>query len=401
MAIAALMMLSLGNNLASSLKTVGLLAILLLVFASFNAVLFGFAVRSGRFRELAPFWTASLVFCAISLTGIVLRHDARFFITLYQFFSVVLFFSLAASMRWDRGALGFAVGAMSLIVWFHFALLAAGGFHGSFKGFFTNSNALGAYMALMLFFFAVMVRHGRRKLYWLLAAVMCGAIGYFTETRSVWLLLVTACVFFAGWNFISKSKLRFYATFGLLLAGVLSFIFLYPRLALLDNFKTYNMLMYEYTGKLLLSGREDIWVYLVDRLRDSPWVGFGAGTGPESFAEFTDKVSAHNLYLQIALQTGVLGLCAFLAVLLAVWRLFWNGRDRFVVRLSACFFAAILVHQSFEVTLTQNNMALGLFQWWIAAIGASAAKGEPDRHEHLVHSSILHDPGRDDGNPFV
>ena len=47
----------------------------------------------------------------------------------------------------------------------------------------------------------------------------------------------------------------------------------------------------------------------------------------------------------------------------------YRGQNK-LVRLSAAGFIAILAHQLFEITLVQNQLSIGLFQWVVIATGA-------------------------------
>ncbi|OMD21169.1 hypothetical protein BJP51_32180 [Paenibacillus odorifer] len=149
----------------------------------------------------------------------------------------------------------------------------------------------------------------------------------------------------------------------------MAFVFIYPRLIYWSDFYTINNFVLEHTGKNLYSGRQIIWADLITVVKQNLWIGHGAGTLPSEVSNV--RASSHSFYLQIALQTGILGLSSVLLLLLSVWRIMWHGRYDNRVRLSAAFFIGILYHQSFEVMLTQNNMAIALFQWLILAIGAS------------------------------
>jgi O-antigen ligase len=127
--------------------------------------------------------------------------------------------------------------------------------------------------------------------------------------------------------------------------------------------------MYKYTGKNLLSGRDYIWNILLDLISNKLWLGYGAGALPSHF--FDTDLSSHNLYLQISLQVGILGLILLLIFLYFIWmklRLSLNDKKTALV---ASYFVGIIIYQLFEITLTQNNFGLAIIQWLIIGLGLS------------------------------
>ncbi|MBI4787225.1 MAG: O-antigen ligase family protein [Chloroflexi bacterium] len=69
--------------------------------------------------------------------------------------------------------------------------------------------------------------------------------------------------------------------------------------------------------------RQDIWVQAIYLLRESPLLGIGLG----AFPRVTNVAwpHAHNLFLQVALDTGLLGFGAFVALLAVTARTMWNA----------------------------------------------------------------------------
>ena len=122
-------------------------------------------------------------------------------------------------------------------------------------------------------------------------------------------------------------------------------------------------------GKSLFTGRERLWPFLATLISRHPLLGYGPGALPAAFLD-TDR-SSHSLYLQISLQSGVFGLVLFLLLMGRIWSFYWVGRDDPIVRLSGAFLTGILVHQTFEVSLTQNELPIGLVQWLILGMGVS------------------------------
>jgi len=97
-----------------------------------------------------------------------------------------------------------------------------------------------------------------------------------------------------------------------------------------------------------------------------------AGTEAQSVTGFS--WSSHNLYLQTTLQVGFVGLAALFVLLWVVWRQLWHRRRTPFARVAGAFLVGTLVHQMFEVSLTQVNLANGFLVWLVLAIGSSRAE---------------------------
>jgi O-antigen ligase len=124
--------------------------------------------------------------------------------------------------------------------------------------------------------------------------------------------------------------------------------------------------------------------------REHPWVGFGAGEYGRNIRRFFDEhyyaweainKHIHNLYLQILVETGALGLLGFLAWLaywVAVpWRRFGTLLPGFHRSLLAAMLAGVLaffIHNNFDVLTvftrgTHAAVMLGLGMAWARTVG--------------------------------
>lgn len=121
-------------------------------------------------------------------------------------------------------------------------------------------------------------------------------------------------------------------------------------------------------GKSLETGRQVIWRAAIDEIKESPWVGYGLGALPKSYGSDShyDNLSLHNHHLQWTYQTGLVGLLLFLWLLYRLYRSSLNTKSGAI---SGAFLLALIVQQSFEVVLTQNNLALALAYWGILSYG--------------------------------
>lgn len=122
-----------------------------------------------------------------------------------------------------------------------------------------------------------------------------------------------------------------------------------------------NIISFHYTGKNILSGRHVLWSILFNAIKDRLWLGWGGGALLSNFTDY--NLSSHNLFLQIALQLGLLGLLIFITWLYVVWKEIIKLKYTPYSGITAGFYVSLLITQVFEVTLTQNNISLSLPFW--------------------------------------
>ena len=122
----------------------------------------------------------------------------------------------------------------------------------------------------------------------------------------------------------------------------------------------YNDIVRVYTNKNLLSGRNEVWPYVLNLIHQKPYLGWGGGVDLNDLSPF--NLSSHNFYLHTALQVGYSGV--FLIFLF--YFLLWN-KIREISYLSTldminanALFIWLTTIQNFEVTLLQNNLAMSI-----------------------------------------
>lgn len=138
-----------------------------------------------------------------------------------------------------------------------------------------------------------------------------------------------------------------------------------------------------------LEGRNEAWRRALFMIQGFPFTGIGMGT----FQEVTrvrypfldpswDIPHAHNLFLQVAVDTGIPGLIAWLAIVMIVsvssWRLYVHGRaenDDHITGLGAawlCSQIALLVH-GFTDAVTWGMVRPSVIVWGLWGLSISCA----------------------------
>lgn len=265
----------------------------------------------------------------------------------FLFSLVVLYISYSYSKRY--GVLGVSGIALLLLVVSMFLLvyhLAAGGM------FFKNPNSLGmiSYLIVcsMLFF--------RRKL-WLLAWFFGLTLVLISGSRASLLGLIMFLVTYVLLPLVVRLGLRggYFFSVVLGISLVLSFAvgILFPEL--IDQLNNMSRDLFQ---KNLDSGRNSMWRMLIDLVAGYEVWGRGGGIQIKDISEI--EYSAHNLYLQLYMQLGVVGVLMLIGLLLSIWSFIFKGEDHYKVRVAASAFMGLLVINCFEVTLFQNNLVLSL-----------------------------------------
>lgn len=137
----------------------------------------------------------------------------------------------------------------------------------------------------------------------------------------------------------------------------------------------------------LYTARGFIWADTLKLIAEHPWLGTGFGAYATAFAKYTERDSAyfpieqaHNDYLQIWADTGVVGGVLALWFLIIVWRNFARGIKHPDPVLAALVLGAgggifaLLVHSIFDfnLQLPSNSLMFLLLATIITVIGAPA-----------------------------
>jgi O-antigen ligase len=133
----------------------------------------------------------------------------------------------------------------------------------------------------------------------------------------------------------------------------------------------------------VLSGRLTNWMFLADFLRREPWIAlFGVGYKTLPYSDVAGgPVVADNTYLQLLVETGVVGLLAFMALNAAILRTGLRATRSSTVKAQLfgewifCFWAGQMA-QMFSGDLITYWRVLPLY-FWVLAIAANQADTQP------------------------
>ena len=218
-----------------------------------------------------------------------------------------------------------------------------------------NANQLGGMLALLLPWALsewAGVNFGRRnkrrmppvsRLPGLALATLCvlvlGGMLMLTQSRSAWFgAAIGSLALTLLWGLTSDQRRWRRATLALATVAILGAaasgsIIGADRLTAWWDAATTSELETSLTGSVSLSGRIEIWSRALYAIQDFSFTGCGLGTFREviwllyplfTISPTTDIAHAHNIFLQVALDTGVPGLIAYLALLGVAGTMAWR-----------------------------------------------------------------------------
>lgn len=189
-------------------------------------------------------------------------------------------------------------------------------------------------------------------------AMLTATFGFYTYRRGGWVLMVPTITMFVVLVLAMESL------------GGLARVLPADALEMVSRSGT--------SGEILsLSGRLEIWPYVIDRIREAPLLGHGHASGMVLFTGFTrwHITHAHNLYLQALLYVGVVGFTILMAALVSQLRVFLANPQPVRDILLLYTLLKGMTEQSILSNMPSGSLAL-----WMVTVGMAAMawrKGKP------------------------
>jgi len=247
---------------------------------------------------------------------------------------------------------------IALITLYFFISLFIGA-QSSFSGFLVNSNSFGMWITIV----ALMIAGVGKKYKFLLTFVIAAIyLVYISSSRTSLIALIVGLLILYMPGSLIYSK--FFKNILMLFLFVFSFSAIY--LTVYFDLSVYNEFVREASGKNLQSGRNFIWPIVLQAISNKPLLGWGSGSNLSDIFYFT--FSVHNSFLQTIMQVGFFGFSLFLIILIKVYNLIYKVLNVRYLKLALSTFVALILMQSFEVTIFQNNLALSYPVWAIIGL---------------------------------
>lgn len=352
-------------------NTVGNLSIIFSFLLMFLNLFYKLTLKKTYNKSLISFFVISLFYILISLFSSILNYNSTLNNTL-QFSAIILFFISFSTIEWNSFKINFSYIMSFIYVSLNLIYAAALGKFSQFMSIYPNSNLVGAYGFIALFFIILRLNYSNNKVIPIIGILLSMLLIIISDTRSIILSIIIVVLIFLGWEKITKSMFRANFFF-VMYIGILVFtIVIYAKLPDYDFYPRLESWMIENTGKSIMSGRLEIWSEVMNLISQKPWFGYGPDVKASTIISL--NASPHNIYINTMLQVGIIGLILFVGILYSIFYSYILKKDEITVKISAAFYFGIIFHQLFEITLTQNQLSIGLFQWLIFSVGFNNIK---------------------------
>jgi putative inorganic carbon (HCO3(-)) transporter len=317
-------------------------------------------------------FAAFVAACLISVVGAVnhaaaLTECARIIAAVLMFVVLARLLTSLASVR--RCLIACAIGFVAPVL---LGLLQAAGKGTDFRsggfgrvvGTFAHPNTFGFFLSMFILMAIALFRHCTVPVRWALAfgTLVCGGLLVLTYARGPWIALVLGLIVIG----VLQSRLIFVWMVGGIVAVVAAVPSVLSRITDASSGSSASG-----STNNSLSWRFDYWQQVIGLNHANPVTGIGL----KGTKYLTDQNKApHNDFLRAYVETGVLGLLAYVLVLVAlvsVARRALRNAPRGFPRGVAVGFAAVLLAYVID-SLTDNLMSEVVVLWYFYAAAACA-----------------------------
>lgn len=255
---------------------------------------------------------------------------------------------------------------------------------GAWSGGFANPNVFGLFMFMLVCVITCSLHVNRAVLPGLVVIVVAVAalLIFSSRSRSGLLALGMFLATYYIWPYIGRR-----ASFGFAyLLGVIALIvFLtFSGAERIQLPPILNVLLEDFSSsyeKNVDSGRSQLWNAALDLISDRPLFGWGTGSTTQNV--LNSGLSFHNWYLTVAYHFGLVGITLYIILFVGIWQVFCSMSSHPLARAAASSLAGLLMTQVYEVSLTQNNLNMGLVFWALFGLAVGVlARSRCDRINH-------------------
>lgn len=334
---------------------------------------------------------------------VTLRRGVNYFSTLLTAFYLAAFFDLDEIMKIVSCSIAIAV-VSSFIFVFAFPLDAIHqpspwqieDITGAWKGAYSHKNVLGHVMTVGVIVELYILTATRSRLLWHLL-VLCGCLTLILFARSGTAILLTALYMLGAVLFVILQRAREYFGVALVMLATIATTIAVIYLA-------YPNLVFAALGSdATLTGRTELWALVLNLIGERPTLGWGYSAMWLQNDSLTISIShtvgwavpqAHNAFLEVALELGVLGLTIVTAfVAISFWRAIrclLADRYRYGM-FSLVFFIGIIVSGLTESTLLQNQtIEWVMFNVLSFCCGQQIARSDRKTYPHFNRPYVGH-----------
>ena len=300
----------------------------------------------------------------------LILFDFQGVLRIIQYVCLLLTIIVNSRIKWDNEDYVFLQKTARKVIILAVIWIPVSGFQLSrYAAYYSHSNYLGSMMFHIGIILALVhyLDKTQKKGRFVLEETVVFFIAAISNSRSA----IFALIIFWGLLFVfktgkkkhTKQSYKFNAAiFGAIIFAVAVTV-IYPRLVNTSLGLSIEMISRKYLSKNFFSGRHILWDRILKLTAESPIIGYGLSATPGMYID--TSFSSHNLWLQIMLQTGITGLLLFVLFLFAVIKKIKVSRSD---KIGIAYICALIFHECFEVTLTQNEFSTGIIAWIIFGI---------------------------------
>lgn len=290
------------------------------------------------------------VFVCLAISIIVLNTFAVIDFSAINTRFIKLFFFLEISVLFVPYLLGFGFNPID----------------GGYKSIFTTTTFLGIFSCMQVEL-CLIIYMGERKTVWLLFIPFFALLLWLSMVRTAYigLIIIFLCFIFRNSVILQSTKTQWLSKWGLW--GIITMIvIIYPQLQSYEWYEAVSAFVYMTTGKILMSGRNEVWEDGIKLISAEPILGHGLDTS-------IFDIQLHNSYLQLMLESGVMGMIG--VFLLLNCSLNKAIKTNISVNKTLFYFTLVnLLMCTTEVMLLHGQMVLQIIMWGIMGASLNTVK---------------------------
>lgn len=212
-------------------------------------------------------------------------------------------------------------------------------FYGSEFAIFQHPSYLSMFLlfAIIIAFESMLDKAVRMiyRSYWLIISIILLLSIYLLSSRAeILAAIITIPVYFL-FKFRGSGKKRL-----IILSAIVGLFILIPVLVSNPRFKYYMQIgkETELTAKMLNESRLSIWKVALKIIKENPVLGVGTGDIQDELNKeyslsgsndlnVSNNINAHNQFLEIILENGLIGLLLFISILLVMFSIAWSEQN--------------------------------------------------------------------------
>ena len=263
------------------------------------------------------------------------------------------------NIKWQKYIVG-----IQLIILFTPMMLGRGfsSIDSGYKSIFTTTTFVGLFSCISIELCVLCFLSSKERI-WEVYIIAWIYLVWCSKVRTALLGVLIVFLLIIIFKFINKKIRRSILKLAkwILFASLIIIIVIYPQFDRFPFYEEVSNYIYIHTGKIFFSGRNEIWIEALNIAKKSPLLGYGL-----DYSQQFD-ISVHNSYLNILLQTGILGIFAFLLLINNILNTIIK-KNQFLSTILFIFAIVNLLISSAEVMLLQGQLVLQLVIWCLFGI---------------------------------